>query len=526
MPDESEVAPLYPYNDKFATILIDFWQESNPWEQKIRPSSYYDGSIPDNFQPFLSQVPHNGEDEKVEKSNSEIDPSFENEFSPKQQGIFVEIEKEWGYGPGADDWTNDDVEDLTNENYETIKKATRTYEKKGWATETSKSSPKRRRLTQSRFSNPEAMADGGHEWVYDWEMEKLRERSLWEATTFNQTSTDPRDWFGHKNEDDIIGLFEYIKDIMETLTEVYDLRFEYAKELEEEQEYGVELYEDEKTEYIKSIREELQELQRSLNDFWTVLKSLSSKCFVSVSNWWVISPMVKDNDLPEEYHPTKKKNIIQNRIDAKRWALTTTNLEPLIEGNPKRQAQEMSYPNQVEELEKSVRGLIHLAHYMKEDLLEGTEPRSSDDESTEDGSPTQETSETQSSEETRTFDDLSNPVQAIEDELEIEGPISTDPDGMEWKDFLREYRLRMQNEPSADATFRNLKKFHEFCLEADHDLNGVKLEDRASPNEEPDVRIIPVLGMAPNETYFEDSTHEANWPDRFELQGEKLYPSP
>lgn len=531
MPGPDGVPPLYPYDDKFGSVLIDWWQDSNAHVDRIRVSSHFEGDIPDKFQPFLSTTPYSGEGERIDQTSAELDPAFESELTPTQQDIFIEIEDKWGTGSGADTWTNKDVEDLTNatDSYDTVKRATKVIEDIGWATETgSNSDGKLRRLTQSRFRNPDAMTDGGgHDWYYNWEpeIEKLEERNLWDAVTRNPTKFDPRDWFAHQNEDDIIALFEEVEDVTETLLEVYNLRYAYETELQDEREFGLQFAQQEKVKQIKEIRDRLQDLQNSVIDFFVLLKNLASKFFKSCVNWWAMSPQAEGGkNIPEEYHPTKKKNIVRKRIEAKRWSSNQTHFDILIEGNPQRQAEGTAYPEKVHELEKSVRALIRLAWYMKNDLLEGTEPVENDaeQEAPDEGS----TPEVESETDIPDFDELDQAIKAVEWAIPAEeiAPVNL-ADGMPWKEFLQEYREFMSDEDlNASTALSRLEAYHEWAQDADHKVEGVILNDIAGDNEEPDVRLI-VVSTILDEGYFEDWPDEARWPGRYGLTSdERLIP--
>jgi len=459
----ANVAPLYLYDDKCVDICITYLEKSHEWMDEIQVSPFFQGDIPKKFAPFLSQVPYAGEEESVDQVNVEVRDGFKKEFTDTQQKLFADIEDEFGYGPSAEEWTVNDVLEITNatESDETVRKYVKFFrEEIGWATETgSNKHGKKHRLTESRYKNPDAMTDGGgYEWNYNWDdaLEKLNEYKLWDDGTIprEEDKYDPKDWFASKNEEHIIEFFEYLQSANQVLVDIYEIRYEYEAEIED---YGLESYlldREERTEYTRGIRDHVQDLKKHVTDAFEKLSNLAEKAFRSCSSWWMESEAT-DSNLAKEYLPIEKAGIVEKRINAKRWCLARTHFDPVITGKPEIQADEKTYPNQVYECEKAVRALLRAGWYMKDDILEGADPPVDD---------ASEDSEDESEDvyyDIRTTSKILGLVESALQEVTGGGPFSLKENrAATWDEFVEEFRDFKGEDIPEQQIARYLADFH------------------------------------------------------------------
>lgn len=470
---DGNVPPLYLYNDKWLEVCMTYWEESHPWVDRIEVSPFWDGEIPDKFQKYLSHEPYSGGEEEVSQSTAGVRDEFD-QFSPTQKELFKDAESEYSYGAGAETFTTSDLVELSSAtpSKDTARNAIKKWREAGWATETGRANNggKLNRLTESRFENPDALTDGGgYEWSYEWGpvIEQLENRQLWETgspMTDKQDAYDPRDWFASKNESRIIDLFRYLSQVDEELCEIYRLRDDYERELDDWGFDGL-FTEDDREDQVKEIRDHVEALRNHLTDFFDTLKRIALKGFENCSSWWSVSDST--DDIAQDYVPKQKRDVIRNRIDAKRWAIDRTHIRPIVTSNTRQQANKQTYTERVYEFEKSIRALLTVGWKTTEDLLLDTsEPTEEEEEDFEEEPEPQ----------TQPDDKRLEKVEWALDDAADAGPAQLKESlSATWEDFVAAYREVIGEDVREEKIAMNLESYHDWCLQNRGQYVGVHL---------------------------------------------------
>ena len=503
---DGSVPPMVLYNDKWLDICVNYWEESHPRIDEIEVNHFYDGDIPTKFGNHLSKVPYSGEsDKKVDEDTVGLKDTFQ-DFSPSEKELFSDIEDEWGAGPGADEWTYAEALEQTSatDSMSTTRNNVSTFIDDGMAKKTGRDGKKTKvRLTESRYTNPDAATDGGgYEWNYDWEgaIEKMEERDLWDTGPqgkADKTKYDPRDWFASQNEGDIIDLFRHLNSLNTYIKELYHVRYEYEAKVDEN---GLDSFffdDEDREEYVKDMRDIMEKMKGSVNDFFDLVKRLTLQALRNCASWWVSCQ--GDLDVPKEYNPTNKRKTCRNRIDSKRWAFNKTHISPVIHGNVQKQIREQTYTEQVYQTEKSVRALLHAGWSMHEDIIRGTSEPTDD-------------SETIEEQEEDDDEELSGKLKNVE--LTLEDNYSPTPANMKeghgcsWDTFVTEFRDWIgDDEYGEDRIATALENYHQWCLDHDHTYSGVVVWDAADNSDPIDMQIFAVVTDM-NPGYFEKRSYD------------------
>ena len=494
------------YDDKVIRFFIHRLYQDDPFLNEVRASNYYDGDL-NTYAEKIQPKPHNG---PVDTTPSTVEGSTKDSFqalSKKKQDILSHIEEEYGVGQGSDTWTVPGVADEGGFSENTVRKYI-PDQLSDWVADTNstnKNGASLYRMTQSRFEN--VMADGGLRWTeYNWDdvVDNLRGKQIFETDQGGGLAaggnTYPRDWFGGHHKDDVIEIFDRVLTVANSLKGVSNIRTIFQRKwgkCGQRKRQGL----------LQMLVDEFEEIEHAFRELFERLETLSYDAFGYVSQFVSKNVRGEDKEITQRQNPENILQGVRERLQAKRFAIITTHLQPLTQMDISDNARkpEPGFLNQVDETQTCLSNFLHWAWRVYQDFLDGAED-----------------SDTNSVDQPPTG---SSAKSSIEEGTEIAGQVlrnhtkgpmmMKEKESLSWEKFYEKFRGRansmgLGSTPEEESAVKYLKKFHNWGYNGDGDHAGVYVWDEGAESHGPiDVRVKIVEGD--DADFFEDVPRRAKW---------------